>query len=298
MSALIVCNTGSDSINKISIEQIFDKGNILNQEMFLNIGEKPLGPSGICLKKDILYTTNNYSNSISIININILKEESNIYVGAHPNDLVNYNDYLYISCSESNTVVLYDLKLKRNILDIPVNNLPKDIEISEELGLVFVSNLQSNNISIIDIKENKVINHIKSLEYPTKVKVSNNGAYIYVCESYMGDDKDGYIKIYSLESFQPLGKIKVGRVPIDITEDEKNIYVCNFGDGTIDIINKSNFKIVSKINLGGMPREIKKYKEIILVADYLRGRIVCMDLNENKTKIITVGKEPNAMILC
>lgn len=297
MNSLIVCNTGNDSINKISIEELFNSNRVLNQRLFLNLGEKPLGPSSICLKGNIAYTTNNYSNSVSIINIEMLKEENNIYVGAHPDALVNYNNHLYISCSESNTVALYDLKEKRIILDIQVNNWPKDIEISEELGLVFVSNFQSHNISVIDINKNKIIKNIKSLEYPDKIRVSNDKRFLYVCESYMGDDKDGYIEIYDLKTLQSLKRIKVGKVPMDIEEDEKNIYVCNFGDGSINIINKSNFKNSRKINLGGMPKEIKIYKDIVYIADYLNGRIVCMDLNKNKTRIITVGKEPNAMTL-
>lgn len=297
MNSLIVCNTGSDSINKISLEKLLSGKKVINEEVFLELGERPLGPSSICLEKDIAYTTNSYSNSISIINLNILKEESSIYVGAHPNDLVNYDNYLYISCSESNTIVLYDLKERKVVLDIGVNNWPNNIEKCKEKGLIFVSNFQSNNVSVIDINTNKVIKNIKTLEYPTKVKVSNDRTLLYVCESYIGDDKDGYIEIFKLSNLESVYKIKVGKVPMDILEDNKNIYVCNFADGSISIIDKNNYKIQRKITLGGMPKSIITYREVAFVSDYLKGRIMCIDLNKNEIKVITVGKEPNAMTL-
>lgn len=291
MKSLIVCNTGSDSISKLSIE------NFLSEEIFLTTGERPLGPSGICINENIAYTANSYSNSISIINMDTLKEENGIYIGAHPNDLVRYKDSLYIICSESNTIIIYDLKEKKISLETHVNNWPHNIEISKELGLIFVSNFQSDNVSIIDINTNKVIKDIKTLEYPTKVKISKDRRLLYVCESYMGDDKEGYIEVFNLGTLESLARIKVGKVPIDIVEDEEDIYVCNFVDGTLSIINKRDFSNLSKINLGGMPKAIIKYGETIFVSDYLNGRVISINLKKNKIKVITVGKEPNAMTL-
>ena len=46
-----------------------------------------------------------------------------------------------------------------------------------------------------------------------------------------------------------------------------------------------------------MPRGVIKLDNIIYVIDYLKGRLICVDLQNNKTKVITVGKEPNAMTL-
>ena len=103
--------------------------------------------------------------------------------------------------------------------------------------------------------------------------------------------------ILSKKDFSNLLKIKVGKSPVDIWEDNNKLYVSNFEDGTISIINLNLGKEVKKIYVGGMPRGIIKYKENIFVGDYGNQRIVKIDLENKKTKTIAVGKEPNAMIL-
>lgn len=294
MNSLIVCNTGSDSISKIPLVMSLQE-NILYEEIFLTEGEKPLGPNGIYIKDRIAYIANNYSNSISMLNMDTLKEERTIYVGANPNDLIGYDKYLYIVCSESNAVVLYDLNEEKVILEIKTNNWPYNIEISSKLNLLFITNFQSHNISVIDIKTNKIIGELVTLEYPTKVKVSNDGGFLYVCESYMGDENEGYIEVFNLITLESLGKIKVGKVPIDIYEDGGILYVCNLMDSNIVLINKINLKKIREIHIGGMPRVLVKHENIAYIGDYLNGRLVCLDLNNNNIKAITIGKEPNAM---
>ncbi len=296
MNSLIVCNTGSDSISKIPLVTSLNT-DIVCEEILLTEGEKPLGPNGIYINNNIAYIANNYSNSISILNMDTLKEESIIYVGAHPNDLTGYDKYLYIVCSESNDVVIYDLEENKIIVEIKTNNWPYNIEISRKLKLLFITNFQSNNISVIDIKINKVIGELITLEYPTKVKVSNDGKLLYVCESYMGDEKNGYIEIFDLITLESQGKIEVGKVPIDIFEDENTLYVCNLMDNSIDLINKTTLSNIKEININGMPRTLLKHNNILYIGDYLNGRVVCLDLVNDSIKAITVGKEPNAMTL-
>lgn len=291
MNYLIVCNTGSDTISKISLNDYKVK------DIVLGYFQGSLGPSGVFLENDLLYTVNSYSNTVSIMNLNSCKEESSLYVGAHPNDLIKYNNYLYIACSESNAVAVYDLNENRIILDISINCWPHNMEILKDKKLIFVSNFLSNNVSLIDIESNKVIGDINTLEYPTKIKISKDNKYLYVCESYMGDSTGGYIEIFDLRNNKAISKIKVGKEPMDILECSDELYVCNFGEGTISVIDKNSLKEVKKIYVGGMPKAITKEKEQIFVSDYLNGRIIILSLAGDNSKVITVGKEPNAMTL-
>ncbi|WP_300379330.1 YncE family protein [Clostridium sp.] len=291
MKYLVVCNTASNSINRITIS------NLEVEELCLNSIGKPIGPSGAWVDENNIYTVNHYSNSISIINKKSFKEKNNLYVGAHPNDLIKYKNFLYIVCSESNIVSIYDLEEDKVVLDIPVNNWPYNIEISKEKEIIFISNFQSNNLSVIDINQNKVIKEIKTFGYPTKIRISNNKRYFYVCESFIGDSKDGYVEIFDLESLDSIAKIKVGRYPVDIVEDEGYLYVCNFGEGSISIIDIISLKEYKRIQIGGMPKSIIKYGENTYILDYLRGKLIIFNLLDETVKVITVGKEPNAMTL-
>ena len=295
MNYLIVCNTGSDSISKIPlINNLNEK--IISKEVNLK-KDREKGPTSIYIHNNISYIANNYDNSISVVDLDAEIERDILYVGAQPNDLIAFKNYLYIVCSESNALVLFDIEEKKSILDIKLNSWPYNLDISDNLNLIFVSNFQSNNISIIDTLTNQVVKNLEVFEYPTKIKVSKDKKYLYVCESYMGDDKNGFVEIFDLKNFYSIRKIMVGKVPIDIYEEDNIIYVANLEDENITLINKKDFKKIGDIYVGGMPRSIIKYNNLLYLSDYLNGRVVCIDLENNNRKSIAIGKEPNAMIL-
>lgn len=292
MNSLLVCNTGSDSISKINIKD-FSIENLL-----LKIGEKPTGPQGIYLNNGLIYTANNYNNSISVIEEKTLIEENSFYIGPYPNDLVYYNNRLYIACGEANAVIVYDLIEKKIVFKLPTGLWPHNIEVEKDRGLILVSNLQDNSVSVIDGSINKKIMDIETLEYPTKIKVSKDRSKFYVCESYIGDSKSGYVEVFSLENFKPLKRIKVGKSPMDMWDDGDFLYVSNFSDGTISIIDVNIGREIEKIVVGGMPKGILKYNNLLFIGDYLRSKVIVFDLKSRLTKAIAVGVEPNAMALC
>lgn len=292
MNSLLVCNTGSDSISKINIKD-FSVENLL-----LKIGEKPAGPQGIYLNNGLIYTANNYNNSISVIEQKSLKEERNFYVGPYPNDLVYYDNRLYIACGEANSVIVYDLIENKIAFKLPTGLWPHNIEVEKDKGLILVSNLQDNSVSVIDGSINKKIMDIETLEYPTKIKVSKDRSKFYVCESYIGDTKSGYVEVFSLDDFKSLKRIKVGKSPMDMWDDGDFLYVSNFSDGTISIIDVNIGREIEKIVVGGMPKGILKYNNLLFVGDYLKSKVIVLDLKSKLTKAIAVGVEPNAMALC
>lgn len=292
MNSLLVCNTGSDSISKINIRD-FSVENLL-----LKIGEKPIGPKGTYLNEGLMYTANNYNNSISIIDKESFVELESFYVGPYPNDVVYYDNRLYIACGEANAVIVYDLIGKKIVFKLPTGSWPHNIEVEKDKGLILVSNFQDNNVSIIDANTNKEIKSLKVLEYPTQIRVSKGKDRFYVCESYIGDSKQGYIEVFSLESFKSLKRIKVGKSPMDICEDGNFLYVSNFNEGTISIVDINLGIEVEKIVVGGMPKSIIKYENNLYIGDYLRNKVIVLDLDSKLTKAIEVGVEPNSMALC
>lgn len=292
MNSLLVCNTGSDSISKINIRDFSV------EKLLLKIGGKPIGPQGTYLNNGIMYTANNYNNSISIIEKETLVEVENFYVGPYPNDLVYYDERLYIACGEANAVIVYDLIEKKIVFKLPTGLWPHNIEVEKERGLILVSNLQGNSVSVIDGNINKEIISVKTLEYPTKIKISKDKDKFYVCESYIGDIKKGYIEVFSLNDFKSLKRIKVGKAPMDVCEDGDLLYVSNFNEGTISVVDVNMGREIDKIVVGGMPKGILKYENNLYIGDYLRSKIIVLNLDSKLTKAIEVGVEPNAMALC
>ena len=291
MSYIVLCNTGSDSLNKINTE------NLKSQSIFLSAGESPFGPHGLSLYKDTILVANNYNNSISLVNYKSFKEENNIYIGAHPNDIVAHDDIAYVSCGESNSLIIYDMINDRVNFEVPTGRFPHNIALLEEKNLIFISNMGEDSISVIDYINNKEIKRIKVENTPTKINISKNKKYLYVCMSYLGYDKKGNIGIIDLKTLELINKVKVGLSPVDLFEDDNYLYVSNLCDGSISIVNLKDLKEENKIIIGGMPRGIVKDKENIFVGDYLNGILNIIGIENKKIKAIAIGSEPNAMTL-
>lgn len=289
LSYIVVCNTGSDSISRI------DTYNLKVENLYLSVGDTPFGPHGLILYNNNVIAANNYNNSISLIDILSFKEIDNIYIGAHPNNISIAENMVYVTCGESNSVIVYDLSNNRINYKIPTGRFPHDIILYEEQNMIFVSNMGEESISVIDIEKNKEIKRISVENTPLKIAVSNDRRYLYVCMSYLGYDQNGYVGIVSLDNLQLIAKIMVGYSPVDIFEENGYLYVSNLCEGSISIVNLHTMKEESRIEVGGMPRGIIKVENIIYSGDYENGVVNVINISENKIKAITVGREPNAM---
>lgn len=291
MSYIILCNTGSDSLKKINTESL------KIESLTLSVGESPFGPHGLSLYKGKILVANNYNNSISLVNYSNFKEEDNVYVGAHPNDIIAYDDVVYVLCGESNSLIIYDLINERINFEIPTGRFPHNIILLKEKNLLFISNMVDDSISVIDYMNNKEIKRIKVESMPIKMIVSENNAYLYVCMSYLGQDTNGSIGIIELKTLELIDKIAVGHCPVDLFQEGNYLYVSNLCDGTVSIINLSELKEIDKFEIGGMPKGIVKVNENLFVGDYLNGLLKVIDIRDKKIKAISIGSEPNSMTL-
>ena len=312
MSYIILCNTGSDMISRIDTQSSDVRNFILNKN------ENSFGPHEITIYKDTILIANNYNNTISVIkksqlegNYNekensnqknkwqyaYIKEQKDFYIGAHPNDIVQYGDNAFITCGEADSIIVYDLNSEKINFSIPVGRFPHNITLCEKRRLAFTSNMGDDSISVIDIESYKEIKRITVESTPIKINLSNNNHYLYVCMSYLGYDKEGYIGIMSLESLEFICKIKVGFSPVDLYEENGYIYVSNFCGKSISIVSIDNLKEEKRIDVGGMPRGIIKHDEKIFVCDYLNGVVNIINLYTKQINTTAVGREPNAMVL-
>ena len=290
MSFIVLCNTGADSLSKIDLDTFEVK------KILFKYSERPVGPHGIRKYNNEIITANNYSDSISIFSGETFEEISNIKIGPKPNDLVKVEDKIYTICGESNSIVVYDVTQNRVLWDLYTGNWPHSIDYCKKRELLLVSNLEENCTNIINLDDYQIVKTLLTPEYPTQVKISNDEKFIYICESYLGSDENGYLDVFSVETFNRVARIEVGTSPIDMYEDDKSIYVSNFTEGSISVIDKNSFQSVKTLYIGGMPKGILKKDNKIYIGDYLKGRLIVVE-DEKIKKIIAIESEPNAMIL-
>lgn len=293
MKHLFICNTSSDCISKVNLEQFKEEGKIdLNSSNYRRIG-----PHGICKYRDKLITANSYGNGISIVDIKENKEVIDYFIGMHCNDVIVNKDNAYIICGESNNVVMFDLVKGGLLEEIPCGSLPHSIVINKEKKLILISNMENDSVTLMDLSDNKRNENIRVGAYPTKSIFSFDGNYIFVCESNLGCDSKGSIAVISLKTLRILNRIKVGNSPVDMYYDGRYCYVSNFGDGSISIVDMSHYKEVDRVIIGGMPRGIVKLNENIYVGDNYNDLLIEYNMKENIKSTIPIGGEPTGMVL-
>jgi YVTN family beta-propeller protein len=188
--------------------------------------------------------------------------------------------------------------IKNKIIEqIPCGSFPYGIDINKSRGTIVVTNLRSDNITILDCKNRETIMNIRVSNYPTKAAYDQSGKYILVCESNMGIKSYGTLSIFSADSLKLLGRIKVGDSPVDVYSDNNYCYISNLGDGTVSIADISKFKEIKRIKIGGMPRGIIKSGKFLYVGDNYNNLLYELNIEKDMKKVITIGKEPTAMTI-
>lgn len=293
MGNLFVCNTSSDNIAIVSLENF----KMENQISLSNDIRNRVGPHGICLYKSELLVANNYSNSICRIGVKENKMLDNFFIGFHCNDVTVLEDKAYIVCGESNSMIVFDLIKNQFEELIPCENGPHSISSNKEKKLIVVANMENDSITLMDCSSGIKVSNIRVGNYPTKALISVDGNYIYVCESNLGRDARGSISIISTKTLVVLFRILVGNSPVDMCSDEKFCLVSNSGDGTLSLINM-NYHIEAKsLNVGGMPRGIIKHGKYIYVGDNYNNTLMQIEFLKGTKKVIPIGGEPTGIII-
>lgn len=293
MGYVFICNTASDYISKVNIDDLSEEKRL---NFTIDDGGR-IGPHGICIYEDSILVVNNYNNSLSIFDINRENEVSRHYIGIHCNDVAIYRDMAFITCGESNNVVLFNIKKGKIIEEIPCGNQPHSISLLKEKSLALVTNMQSDSITLIDCENRENTKDINVGYYPTKAIFTIDGQNIIVCESNLGSYFTGSISIISIRTLKVINRITVGKYPVDMFCNERYLYVSNFGEGTISVIDLSSGMEIKKINVGGMPRGIIKHDRFLYAGDNYNNVLIIFDMINETKKVIPIGGEPTGIAI-
>lgn len=296
---LFVSNSGSNYIT------------VLDGYKGLAIGAVTVGmePKGIVLNTEgsRLYVLNSQDATVSVVDPDNLTVLSTISVssGTDPVDMVfaperegSPEGKLYITNNGSRNITVARVEPNALLGNIEVGLGPKDIEIDRVRREVYVVNKGSNELSVIDILNDKEVARIPVCDDPESV-VSGGGGDVYVyCPSVGIVDKvtlasmsvvdkrildvsmskglhvEGYFGFYSTD--RSLGKVyildnlgaiisevSVGVEPYDMTYDDNlsKLYVANYGGDTITVLNLISNIAEKTVTVGSRPYGIVSYRQ-------------------------------------
>jgi len=254
------------------------------------------------------------ANLIKIINTKTNQIEKTIHLkeNARSNGIVAF--------PESNKVVLIDYSNNNlSILNIENNRIEKKIQTKQILSnlvvlhpnktFAYVTNIESNSVSVIDLTKNKVIKIIPCGLGTESIAITPDGSEVWVTNI-----KDNSITIINTSTYKITDTLITGNEPLELkfSIDGKYCLVANANDGTIFIFEQKSKKNIKTIHIHGKETVLERIlyhtprpENIIMHPNGLYAFVA--NANANKIEIIDMkkftivstietGKIPDAMV--
>jgi len=185
------------------------------------IGQIPSGPmpQGMCISPDgeYIYVANMGDDSITVIDTWSNSKVSCIGIGTCPNRVIASADgkYIYVTCSSqgydiNGFILVLSTQNLGIIKRIEVGKMPSQMAISKDNNCLFVSNMGSGDIYIIDLNRLQVKNKIRAGNMSGGIdKIDGN--YIIVA-----NNQDNNISLIDLKYLKVLKSIKIGMEPTSV----------------------------------------------------------------------------------
>lgn len=224
--------------NRIEIFSIENNKLILSDSIVL--GKKwpnKVSPAGIAIddNKQLLYIVTREDNQLYIVE---LKNKQIIHKQALDGEayacvLSPDQQFLYISCWGCDKVYQFSTSERKILAEIPVGDNPNEMVLNKKGNILYVANANDNSVSVINTKEQKVIEILNVALYPDAPNGSTtNGLALSADEKtlYVANADNNCLAVYDVSKpiqSKSKGFIPVGWYPTNVKVVGNKIFVTN-----------------------------------------------------------------------
>lgn len=203
---------------------------------------------------DIAVSTNEKSDSVSVIELKTEKVISTISVGKAPVGVAidKSLNKAVIGNSKDNTISIIDLEMYKVTSTITVGKEPNGIAIDTFSHRAFVANHKDNTVSVIDLMTYKMVSVIPVGREPIDVAVDQDLELVVVV-----NEKDYTLSVIDLSTNKTTGTFSLGKKPlaIDINPETHLAGVANEKDNSVTVIDLQSWETIT-IAVGKHPVDI------------------------------------------
>jgi len=212
----------------------------------------------------ILYVGDVYGNRVLVVDGSNITGKINVGAGPEYLEISPNKQFLYVANLWS-PISVVDLKGENPsvIKSIDSGETPHGLSFNANGSRLYIVNMYSNTLSIIDSNRHEVIQNIEVGNKPEYVKLSPDERFAYVTN--LGSNTTSKIDLGTLEVIR---EIPVGKGPhgIAFSADGDFIYISNMHSNDVSIIDSKTDKVVSTIPTGLEPHQIVMKKPSISFA--------------------------------
>lgn len=242
-----------------------------------------------------VWTSNIEGDSVSVVDIASRRVETSIKVCKGPVNVAFAAGRAFAACGDGYMAVI-DTRTLTVLKTEAIGYAPHEI-VAGPGGMLWSVNRGSNDLSEIDPQSGKLVSRHPAGPFAYDVAFSPDGKYAFVTSKTWSA-----VSVLSLDDFQILGSIKVGKDPslVTMAPDGKRVYVTNKLDGTVSVIDARTFQVIRTIVVqrepGGLA--VTPNGRLLFVANFASDTLSVIDTAKHEViRTVTVGDSPDDVAL-
>jgi YVTN family beta-propeller protein len=207
------------------------------------------GSAGIVVSPDdkYVYSCNNGSNTVSVIDAISLSIVTSITVGLSPTGIAVTPDgkYIYAANSQSGTVSVIRVSDFTIVKTVIVQSRPQSVIVSYSGDYVYVANEWSGSVSVIDTKTNLVTATITNVGFADGLAINADGSRLYV-----SNRSGNCVYVINTTDFQKIATIPA-QYPggISLSADGKTLMAIGKANGVVSVMSTMTNSLVTTIQV-------------------------------------------------
>lgn len=156
---------------------------------------------------------------------------------------------ILVTDRDDNALSFVDAGTLTRAAAIPVGKHPFGVTIDAAGARAYTANVESDDVSVIDVAGRKVVGTLKTGSRPYTVALA--AGRIFVADQHADE-----VSVFDAASLAPAGAVKVGEYPegIAASADESRVYVANWFSNELWAIDAKTLKVAGKAETGDGPR--------------------------------------------
>jgi YVTN family beta-propeller protein len=291
----------SGANDNLIIRYAIQKNKLINRDTII-LGNKwpvKISPAGLALddQHHRLYVVTRENNSLYVIDTHEKKIISQHPLGGEGYTCLLSPDHstLYATCWGCDKVVIFDTGKQQISGSIPVGDNPNDMCITKDGNWLYVANANDNNVSVIDVRQKKVIESLHTALYPNApVGSTTNSVALSHDEKklFIANADNNCLAVFDVSqpgASKSLGFIPTGWYPTCVRTVKNKLLIAN-GKGLSSLANPYGPNPMRRGSEVVYQQGGKEYSvKVQYIAGLLRGNMNILKVpGKEKLKILTL----------
>ena len=228
-----------------------------------------------------IYVSMPFAGQVAVIDADSFKVHSNIDAGRSPTRVFLQPDgrYLWVGndakASDVSGVTVIDTQTLKPVKQLLTGTGHHEIAVSEDNRVAFVTNRDAGTVSLIDVRELKILREEKLGGVPISVGYST-----LAHAAYVADAKGGSLTVLAGREYKPVKKIalRAGLGPLRFTPDGRHAFIVNTSEDLVHVIDASSNELLHDIPVSGQPFQVAFTRAFAYVRSLSNERVAMINL--------------------